>query len=147
MANKCGDLDTTFSWLIKDLKENGVNTQKTIVFCLSFKECGDIYDTLLQCLPETYSNYIAMFHAKTPTRIKDNAFSGIVKLDGKVRLVVATTALGMGVNIPDIYRVIHYGIPEDMEYYVQGMGRGGGGMDNYIIYHLCRCDCYNERIC
>ena len=72
MANKYGDLDKTFSWLIKDLKENGVNTQKTIVFCSSFKECGDIYDTLLQCLPETYLNYIAMYHAKTPTRIKDN---------------------------------------------------------------------------
>jgi ATP-dependent DNA helicase RecQ len=50
-----------------------------------------------------------------------------MKLDGEVRLVVATTALGMGVNIPDNYRVIHYGIPEDMESYVQGVG--GEGME------------------
>jgi superfamily II DNA helicase RecQ len=68
---------------------------------------------------------MAMYHAQTPQRIKDKVLSDIVNCDSQIRLVIATSALGMGVNIPDIYRVIHYGIPEDIESYVQAVGRGG----------------------
>ena len=146
MANKDGELDKTFSWLIKDLEDHSGNTKKTIVFCSSFKECGDIYDILLQCLPETYLHYIAMYHARTPQRIKDKVLDDIVNHDSEIRLVIATSALGMGVNIPDIYRVIHYGIPEDIESYVQAVGRGGRDGSRvlailyYRNYHLRHCD-------
>ena len=36
-------------------------------------------------------------------------------------LVVATCALGMGVDILDIERITHYGIPTEIERYVVGM--------------------------
>ena len=41
------------------------------------------------------------------------------------KLVMATSALGMGVNIPNITRILHYGIPEDTESNLQAVGRGG----------------------
>ena len=47
------------------------------------------------------------------------------KVNGKIRLVIATTAYGMGVDCPDIRRIIHWGSPCTIEEYVQETGRAG----------------------
>jgi ATP-dependent DNA helicase RecQ len=63
-----------------------------------------------------------MYHAKTPERIKKQVLSDTV-VDRNLCIVIATSALGMGINIPNIQRVIHYGAPQDLESYVQAVGR------------------------
>lgn len=62
--------------------------------------------------------------------------STFAKPDSKLRLIVATSAFGLGVDIPDIQRVIHWGIPSDVEEYVQESGRAGrnGELAQAIIY-------------
>ena len=42
-----------------------------------------------------------------------------------LRIVIATIVFGLGVNCPDIRHVIHFGVPEDIETYVQQVGRAG----------------------
>ena len=42
--------------------------------------------------------------------------------DTTLRLVIATTAFGMGVDIEDAQRIMHWGMPSTLEEYVHEMG-------------------------
>ncbi|KAF5398668.1 ATP-dependent DNA helicase Q4 [Paragonimus heterotremus] len=44
---------------------------------------------------------------------------------GRVRVLVATSAFGMGLNKPDLQAVIHYSLTKSFENYVQEIGRVG----------------------
>ncbi len=46
-------------------------------------------------------------------------------IENKIDIVIATTAFGMGIDKPDIKRVIHYQTSDSLESYLQESGRGG----------------------
>lgn len=66
---------------------------------------------------------VAAYHGRLPDderrRVHD-AFSA-----GELRVVVATSAFGMGVDLPDIRQVIHLHAPGSLEAYYQEAGRAG----------------------
>lgn len=69
------------------------------------------------------SEYVGVYHGglKKPDREKvQEAFK-----DGALPVIVATCAFGMGIDVPNIRSVIHFGIPGSLEDYVQESGRAG----------------------
>lgn len=53
-------------------------------------------------------------------------------LNNQLKVLVSTTALGMGFDKPDLGFVIHYQIPSSVVSYYQQVGRAGRGIDSAI---------------
>ena len=78
-----------------------------------------------------------MFHSSTPGRNKQVIQESLRDPKGKCRVVFATNALGMGINVMGLYNVFHYGPPSTLEAYMQEIGRAGrdGGESSAVIYN------------
>ena len=137
------DFETDFNELLSSLRTNAVATPRAIVYCISIPMCAELFAHFNYELGE-YSYYprgsphesqhrlFGMYHAGTPERNKEIILKSLLASDGVVRVVFATIALGMGVNVRDVNTVIHYGAPHSLEDYFQESGRGGRSGDDAV---------------
>ena len=80
---------------------------------------------------------VGIYHSSCWSHSKDRIVQSF-KEDGKVRLVVASTALSMGVNFPDIRYIVNWGPARNLLDQHQEAGRAGrDGLPSHvlIIYH------------
>lgn len=72
------------------------------------------------------------FHAGLDFEIKEQRQNDW--MTGRVRVIVATNAFGMGIDKPNVRVVIHYAMPPSLEDYYQESGRAGrDGLNSYAV--------------
>jgi ATP-dependent DNA helicase RecQ len=90
----------------------------TIVYARARKKCEE----LARFLKGHRVDALA-YHAGLPTDVRTQTQEAF--LEGRARVIVATTAFGMGIDKPDIRLVLLYNFPKSLEDYVQMVGRAG----------------------
>lgn len=82
------------------------------------------------------SRLVEVFTAVSTPQMREAVLKEFCKCDTRLRLLIATTAFGMGVDCPDIERIINWGCPNTLEELVQETGRGGrdGRLVQAILY-------------
>ena len=146
-VKKRTEIETDFADLVASLRKNLNKTSRVIVYCRSLNTCSDLYAHFLyelgtasyyppNALQVSDNRLFGMFHACTPDYNKSVIMKSFSHSDGVVRVLFATVAFGMGVDIRDVNLIIHYGAPRSIEDYFQESGRGGrdGAAAKSIIY-------------
>jgi DNA topoisomerase-3 len=77
----------------------------------------------------------AAYHAGMESATRDDVQARF--LDGRLDVIVATIAFGMGIDKPDVRTVIHTALPGSVEAYYQEIGRAGrdGAPSRAILMH------------
>ncbi|CAD6974421.1 unnamed protein product [Tilletia controversa] len=119
---------TSFLDLVEILPANPTTVDqlpKTIVYVNSRVLATEGAAILRQRLPPALSGAVASFSAADTKRKRKRIMREF--RSGKIWIVVATEALGMGIDLPDIDMVIQWQLPNDFKALVQHFGRGARG--------------------
>lgn len=122
--------------VLTSIRTHNITAPRVLVYCRSLDVCADLFAHFQFELGEASYHppgsphlsdhrLFGMFHADTSQHNKDVILQSLLHPDGVVRVVFATVALGMGVNLKGVNTIIHYGAPRSVEDYFQESGRGG----------------------
>ncbi|KAL2642869.1 hypothetical protein R1flu_010456 [Riccia fluitans] len=98
----------------KDVAEGG----STLIYCTTVKDVREVTEALVKTGVDARP-----YHAQLSNRLREETHRAFSR--DELQVVVATVAFGMGIDKPDIRRVIHYGCPKSLEAYYQESGRCG----------------------
>ena len=122
-------------WIVESVKARGTQSPKTIMFCNVMTDIAHVLSYLLLKLGEsayvTEDNrkvwLIGVYHSKSWPTYKEHIESEFsVSGWGSIRVILAATAFGMGVNCPDVINIVHFLFPsKTLEGHIQQLGRAG----------------------
>ena len=110
-----------YAWIVENLPKFGEN-KRGIIYCQTVHDTERLADWLT----------IKGFNAKPYHGGMDSDLRESLENDFKnnvVDILVATVALGMGFDKPDVYFVIHFQCPGSVVHYYQQVGRAGRKLD------------------
>ena len=126
----------------------------TIIY-LKLKYCGYAYGLFERILKDKQyvgetndpaARLFAQFHAPQTKRMKKNIISEIKEEHSRIRVLFATSALGMGVDAPYIMHIIHITPPSNIESYMQETGRAGRtGLPSRATLYYNNSDIANNK--
>jgi superfamily II DNA helicase RecQ len=112
-------------WLIDLALEKGVNMPKTIIFCNMMNEMASICNYLFLKMGK-YIYYeradgersciVGIYHSMTWAATKKRLLASFKGSGDDTKIIIiASTALSMGVNFPDVHYVINWGPPRTLK--------------------------------
>ena len=134
--------------LADELLTERTRVVKTVLFCTTLLNCAEVYTSIKGFLGEHITEppglpniiefqLINLFTAASTPEMRTKVLAEFCKEGTNLRLVIATSAFGLGVDCPDIGRVINWGAPSTLEELVQQSGRAGrdGRNADAILYY------------
>lgn len=110
------------AWLAENLRSiRGTG----IIYAKTTKDCEIVAGFL-----QSQGFNIKAYHSQLESEDKSELEQAL--LQNKIKALVATSALGMGFDKPDLSFVIHYQSPGNVVEYYQQVGRAGRGVDSAI---------------
>ncbi|XP_078310160.1 ATP-dependent DNA helicase RecQ-like [Crassostrea virginica] len=107
-------VDQGMAWMVDALD----SIAKTVIYCNSIQDVSKLYVYLTSEVPNSV-NYCEMFHSETPKAKKEKMLNDLCNEDGLLKITIATSALGMGIDVPKTNNVILYGVPQQMVKIIQ----------------------------
>jgi ATP-dependent DNA helicase RecQ len=101
-----------------ELLPHMIPTARCLVYAATRRKSEEAAETLKRAGLEAAAYHAGLSDAER-TRVQD-AFA-----DGRLSVVCATNAFGMGIDRPDVEAVIHMDVPGSIEAYYQEIGRAG----------------------
>lgn len=96
------------------------NNGSVIIYALTVGYVDAIYNYL----NKQYPDQVACYHAQMKPESQRHKME-LEFLQGKRKIMVATSAFAMGIDVPDIELVLHFNTPVSLTDYIQQIGRGG----------------------
>ncbi|WP_170335520.1 RecQ family ATP-dependent DNA helicase [Ruegeria arenilitoris] len=120
------DLAARLAWLsqaLHEIKGNG------IVYALTKRDVNRVTDWLISQGIDAHA-----YHGGTGNAEVDRSREELegMLLRNEMKVLVATNALGMGFDKPDLSFVIHFQAPQSIVHYYQQVGRAGRGIENAV---------------
>lgn len=100
-----------------------------IIYCLTVAAAEDLTEAL-----ETAGWTVAAYTGKTEAGERERLEQALI--GNELKALVATSALGMGFDKPDLGFVLHFGAPSSPVSYYQQVGRAGRGTDHADVILL-----------
>jgi len=123
------DPATRLAWLAKALPELAGTG---IIYALTIRDAEQVAQWLQKNGIQAWAYYGDVTHPEFPD---SNTFRHALEealLNNTIKVLVATSALGMGYDKPDLGFVIHYQSPGSVVDYYQQVGRAGRAIDHAI---------------
>jgi len=129
--------DESFGPILHQLRNKLTSMDRIIIYCRKIEDCSELYSFFKRGLgsnftypsdtPSELSKYrlVEMFTSVTDQEVKQQILKSFSNPSAPLRVVCATIAFGMGIDTPDVHRIIHFGAPNHLHSYIQETGRGG----------------------
>ncbi|CAG2220039.1 recQ [Mytilus edulis] len=130
-------------WYLDEIKEKSVGADKAILYVRSVTAVGTLFRDIMGNLRDdgykdrtkrSQNRLVGEFHGALEDHDQKKILCSFLKPESPVRLLICTVAFGLGVNIPDILYVIHWGACDSLLQYWQEVGRAG--RDGNHLLHI-----------
>lgn len=112
---------------------------RAIVYCSTRKVTERVAKALRGC-----GVRVGFYHAGRSKLARDRSQSAFEQ--GRTRVLVATNAFGMGIDLPDIRLIVHFQTPGSLEAYYQEAGRAGrDGLPAHCVLFFGLADLMTQR--
>jgi len=124
-----------FDWLLEKLIEDPKNCPRAIIYCRSRDDISALYNYCIEKVGDDVNFTgnrqthrecrIIMFHQSVTERMKNHITRSFPKESSTYRIIIASCALGMGLDSKRVKYVFHHDPPKDFTSYYQESGRCG----------------------